>query len=162
MAGPFSEQDVLNAAYDSTTGALKSTPSATDDAAFTPATSKVQPIGFLADETATDSVDEGDAGIARMTLDRRIHTTQAGYSFSALATAATTTVKSGAGQLHMILVTGGTAGTIVVYDNTAGSGTQIANFDSTNAIATYGFNISFATGLTIVAAANTKFTVIYK
>ena len=30
-------------------------------------------VGFLADETATDSVDEGDVGIARMTLDRKIH-----------------------------------------------------------------------------------------
>lgn len=44
-----------------------------DDVAFTPATSKVGAIGFLADETATDSVDEGDIGIARMTLDRLQH-----------------------------------------------------------------------------------------
>ena len=43
----------------------------TDDAAFTVGTTKVQPAGFLADETATDSVDEGDAGAARMTLDRK-------------------------------------------------------------------------------------------
>ncbi len=42
-----------------------------DDAAFTVATSKVFAAGFLADETSTDSVDEGDAGIARMTLDRK-------------------------------------------------------------------------------------------
>jgi hypothetical protein len=43
-----------------------------DDAAFTPATSKVMVAGFQADETATDSVDEGDAGAARMTLDRKV------------------------------------------------------------------------------------------
>lgn len=42
-----------------------------DDAAFTPGTSRVQPAAFLADETAADSVDEGDAGIARMSLDRK-------------------------------------------------------------------------------------------
>lgn len=42
-----------------------------DDAAFTPATSSVNMAGFQADETATDSVDEGDAGAARMTLDRK-------------------------------------------------------------------------------------------
>lgn len=42
-----------------------------DDAAFTPATSKVVAVGFLADETATDSVNEGDGGAARMTLDRK-------------------------------------------------------------------------------------------
>lgn len=43
-----------------------------DDAAFTPATSSVMMAGFEADETATDSVDEGDAGAARMTLDRKL------------------------------------------------------------------------------------------
>lgn len=49
----------------------------TDDAAFTPATSKVTVAGYQADETATDSVDEGDAGAARMTLDRKqIHNPQ--------------------------------------------------------------------------------------
>jgi hypothetical protein len=45
-----------------------------DDAAFTPGTSRVVPIGFQADETATDSVDEGDAGTPRMTLDRKVIT----------------------------------------------------------------------------------------
>lgn len=43
----------------------------TDDAAFTPATDEVAMAGFFADETSTDSVDEGDAGAARMTLDRK-------------------------------------------------------------------------------------------
>jgi hypothetical protein len=42
-----------------------------DDAAFTPATSSVMMAGFEVDDTATDSVDEGDAGAARMTADRR-------------------------------------------------------------------------------------------
>ena len=43
-----------------------------DDAAFTVGTTKVQPAGFFANETATDSVNEGDAGAARMTLDRKM------------------------------------------------------------------------------------------
>jgi hypothetical protein len=43
----------------------------TDDAAFTPGTSKVAAIGLQADETATDSVNEGDVGCPRMTLDRK-------------------------------------------------------------------------------------------
>jgi hypothetical protein len=43
-----------------------------DDAAFTPATTKVMMAGFQADEASTDSVDEGDAGAARMTLDRKV------------------------------------------------------------------------------------------
>jgi hypothetical protein len=42
-----------------------------DDAAFTPGTSKVMPVGFEADEASIDSVDEGDVGAARMTLDRK-------------------------------------------------------------------------------------------
>jgi hypothetical protein len=46
-----------------------------DDAAFAPASSGVHVAGFFADETATDSVDEGDAGAARMTLDRKQITT---------------------------------------------------------------------------------------
>lgn len=42
-----------------------------DDAAFTPATTGVHMAGFTADESSTDSVDEGDGGAARMTLDRK-------------------------------------------------------------------------------------------
>jgi hypothetical protein len=42
-----------------------------DDAAFTVGTTEVNPAGYLADETATDSVDEGDIGAPRMTLNRR-------------------------------------------------------------------------------------------
>lgn len=42
-----------------------------DDAAFTVGTSETVPVGYLADETSPDSVDEGDMGAARMTLDRK-------------------------------------------------------------------------------------------
>lgn len=42
-----------------------------DDAAFTVGTSSVGAVGMLADETTPDSVDEGDIGIPRMTLDRK-------------------------------------------------------------------------------------------
>jgi hypothetical protein len=42
-----------------------------DDSAFTPATDYVGVAGFFADETAPDSVNEGDIGAARMTLDRK-------------------------------------------------------------------------------------------
>lgn len=43
----------------------------TDDGTFTPATSKVNAVGYFADETSTDSVDEGDVGAPRMTLNRQ-------------------------------------------------------------------------------------------
>jgi hypothetical protein len=78
-----------------------------DDVAFTPGTSEVLPIGFQADETATDSVNEGDAGAARMTLDRKqIITlqphTQGGLSiFRSLDLDETEEdVKTSAGQLY--------------------------------------------------------------
>lgn len=54
-------------------GALwsRSTGELADDAAFTPATSRVFPVGYFADETSTDSVDEGDVGAPRMSLNRQ-------------------------------------------------------------------------------------------
>jgi len=42
-----------------------------DDAAFTPAVSSVNMSGYFVDETATDSLDEGDGGAARITADRK-------------------------------------------------------------------------------------------
>lgn len=45
-----------------------------DDSAFVVGTGTVGVVGFLADETATDSVDEGDVGAPRMSLDRRVLT----------------------------------------------------------------------------------------
>jgi hypothetical protein len=85
----------------------------TDDAAFTPATSKVGVIGLQADETGTDSVDEGDAGAPRMTLDRKqIVTVQphtqgglstfmaSGSDGSSILVATAQAVKASAGQLY--------------------------------------------------------------
>lgn len=76
-----------------------------------------------------------------------------------IITATTTTIKTGAGVLHSITVEGGTAGTITVYDNTAASGTKLADFSSTNALATYLLDVAFATGLTVVTSAATSLTV---
>lgn len=76
-----------------------------------------------------------------------------------ISTATTTVCKTGTGLLHTLTVTGGTAGTIIGYDNTAASGTILFSFDSTNALATYTFDVSFAIGLTIITSAATKMTV---
>ena len=46
-----------------------------DDAAFTPGTDPVDMIGATFDDTAPDSVDEGDGGALRMTAERGLHTT---------------------------------------------------------------------------------------
>lgn len=83
----------------------------TDDAAFTPGTSKVAAIGMQADETATDSVDEGDIGCPRMTLDRKQivtdlpHTAGGLTSHKTVSAASTnaTSVKNSAGQLYEIM-----------------------------------------------------------
>lgn len=79
-----------------------------DDAAFTPATSKVLAVGLQADETATDSVDEGDIGCPRITLDRKQivadypHTAGGCSAYSALSTGAVLAaqIKGSAGQLY--------------------------------------------------------------
>ncbi len=44
-----------------------------DDAAFTPATTKVMMAGFEFDDTTPDSVNEGDAGAARMSANRNVY-----------------------------------------------------------------------------------------
>ena len=76
-----------------------------------------------------------------------------------ISTATTTVCKTGAGLLNTVTVQGGTAGTIIGYDNTAASGTILFSFSSTNALATYTFNVSFAIGLTVVTSAATQLTI---
>jgi len=49
----------------------------TDDAAFTPGTSKVAVIGAQCDDDSTDLVDEGDAGALRMTKERKLRSVAA-------------------------------------------------------------------------------------
>jgi hypothetical protein len=84
-----------------------------DDAAFTPATSKIVMAGFEADESSTDSVDEGDGGAARMTLDRKQIVTVAPHTAggclialmssadgSTALTNAAQAIKASAGQLY--------------------------------------------------------------
>lgn len=85
-----------------------------------------------------------------------------GYNPTYISTATTTVVKTGSGVIGSVTVTGGAAGTIVIYDNTAASGTIIASFDSTAALATYLRDKTFTTGLTIVTSAATKITVAWR
>lgn len=99
-----------------------------DDAAFTPGTSKVNVIGFQADEVSTDSVDEGDAGAARMTLDRKQittpqpHTTGGLSIFRSLDIDETEEdVKTSAGQVYGLIFTNTTTTTrwLKFYNATA-------------------------------------------
>ncbi len=90
-----------------------------------------------------------------------------GWTAAHISTATTTTVKSGAGVLHRIVI--GTivgAATITVYDNTAGSGTVIGVLTLPAAGAgdmpdSLEFNVAFATGLTLVTSGATDLTVAY-
>lgn len=105
-----------------------------DDAAFTPGTSRVVPIAMQADETATDSVDEGDAGCPRITLDRKqivtqyVHAAAGGHSpFRSLDCDETEDeVKASAGKLFWIHAMNLTAAVVYlkVYNNTA-AGTTV-------------------------------------
>jgi hypothetical protein len=87
-----------------------------------------------------------------------------GHSYVNITTNATTTVKSGAGTLHSIVVNNPaditvTKLTMTIYDNTAGSGTKIGTVTvpllTTGEPFTIMYNSGFGTGLTIVTAGPT-------
>lgn len=84
------------------------------------------------------------------------------YSYARISTATTTTVKSGAGFLHTLTVSSTAAGTITIYDNTAGSGTIIAQLKASIAEQTFIYDVSFSSGLTIVTGAASGLTVSYR
>lgn len=46
-----------------------------DDAAFTPGTTAITPMGALFDDVTPDSVNEGDGGVPRMSANRNLYTT---------------------------------------------------------------------------------------
>lgn len=83
------------------------------------------------------------------------------YAYKAIAEAATTAVKNGSGFLHTITVTGGTAGTIKVYDTLSGTTSKFIDFSSTNALATYTFDVAFSSGCSVVTGSATTLTVSY-
>lgn len=103
-----------------------------DDNAFTPGTTKVSMAGFQADETSTDSVDEGDGGAARMTLDRKVivtpqpHTAGGLSIFRSLDIDETEEdVKTSAGQVYGVWITNTATSTRFVkfYNATAANTT---------------------------------------
>lgn len=146
--------------------------SVADDAAFTPGTTRVNPAGFLADETATDSVDEGDAGAARMTLDRKMIVTPQPHSAGGLSIfrsidldeGTLEVVKASAGAVYGMWVANLATATrfIKFYDatsGTAGTGTPVITIpipgnsvdDVTGNFGPGGMGIQFATGISVGA-----------
>lgn len=143
-----------------------------DDAAFTPGTTRVNPVGFLADETATDSVDEGDAGAARMTLDRKQIVTPEPHSAGGLSIfrsidldeGTLEVVKASPGCVYGMWVSNLATATrfIKFYDatsGTAGTGTPVitlavpgnATDDVSGNFGPGGMGVTFATGICVGA-----------
>lgn len=144
-----------------------------DDAAFTPGTSKVAVVAAQADEASTDSVDEGDAGALRMTLDRKLivtpqpHTAGGLSIFRSLDLDETEEeVKASAGQVYAAWVTNLATTTryLKFYNATAanvtvGSTTPVitipipgnATDDISAVLAAGGYGIAFDTAITVAA-----------
>lgn len=145
-----------------------------DDAGFTPATSSVMMAGYQADETGTDSVDEGDAGAGRMTLDRKQITTPQPHTAGGLSIfrsldldeGTCEIVKNSPGNVYGFIITNLATSIryIKFYDatsGTVGTGTPAmtvpvpgnATDDTTLVFNQGGMGITFATG--IVCGAST-------
>jgi hypothetical protein len=124
-----------------------------EDAAAASGDTGVFGLGVRNDALATPTSTDGD--YSQFSVDARgaQFVNPAAFTYSNISTAATTTVKSGAGFLHAISLNskGTVASTITVYDNTTGSGTKIGTIDSLNPLSSiFILDIAFATGLTIV------------
>lgn len=91
-----------------------------------------------------------------------------GSPYNNITTATTTVVKSGAGVLHKLIInTAIASATITLYDNTAASGTKIGTITLPAVITGLSlidliYDLSFATGLTVVTSGLTDLTVIYR
>jgi hypothetical protein len=71
------------------------------------------------------------------------------FTYQALVSLVTLTVKTGSGFLNAITVGGYSGPTIEIYDSTTASGTLIGRLVSSVPPATYSFNTTFSTGLTL-------------
>lgn len=133
----------------------------TDDSAFMPGTSKVNVAGYMADETSTDSIDEGDVGVARMTLDRKVvvsqyaHTAGGATPYVLISASSTnaTSLKASAGQIYSIQVfnTNASARYLKLYNKasapTVGSDTPVKTILIPGASAGAGASISVNVGI---------------
>ena len=84
------------------------------------------------------------------------------FDYKYLDTAATTQVHTGHCTLHSIVIGTTAAGSIKVIDGTSGTTANVATLKSNIAEGTYLFDCVMGSGIRIVAAANSIFTVIYK
>lgn len=144
-------------------------PVITDDGTFTPGATKVMMLGFEADETSTDSVDEGDAGAARMTLDRKQivtvqpHTAGGLSVFNATSSDGSTAltnsaqaIKASAGQVYgWYIYNPNSSAQFVQFYNTAAASVTVG---TTNPLfmltipASAAANVEFTNGITFTNA----------
>jgi hypothetical protein len=144
-------------------GALS--PMFADDVAFTPGTSVAFAVGGQADETSTDSVDEGDFGAFRISLDRLLYTRMADpcsggatklYLPFDITTATTTEITpslAGASTHYYIcalnILTTAANNVNLVDDNTDGCGSVTASLISTGLAAGDGWGFAANGGLAL-------------
>jgi hypothetical protein len=81
-----------------------------------------------------------------------VPTVLSGLTYAHISAATTTTVKSGAGVLHLINVgsLGTVASTATIYDNTTATGTVIGILNTLTLSGPFQYDVAFSTGLTIV------------
>jgi len=70
-------------------------------------------------------------------------------------------LKTGAGLLYRVVLLDN-AGTVTVYDNTAGSGTLLGSIDGTAGSGTLEFSATYNVGLTVVTGGGAKATIVYE
>lgn len=73
-----------------------------------------------------------------------------------------TTVKSGSGRLHGIILAQNSGTTVTIYNNTAASGTIITEFTAQASTFLGPLGIEFSTGLTVDLSASDRITIIYQ
>lgn len=143
-----------------------------DEGTFTPGADGVAVLGGTADETATDSVTEGQAGAARITLDRKLITSPYPHTAGGLAIHRSIdldegtgeVVKASAGQVYAMWVTNtATATRFIKFYNatscTMGTGTPVITIgipgnssdDIAGSFGPGGMGIAFSTGICVGA-----------
>jgi hypothetical protein len=94
---------------------------------------------------------------------------QTNHNYTNIAGAATTDIKDGPGRLHKIIINGGTAGDITIYDeNSTGTTTKIGTITeemiylaSNYAVSVFPYDCDFKEGLRITTEKATDITVIW-
>lgn len=115
-----------------------------DDAAFTPGTSDVSPAGFVFDDVAPDSVNEGDVGAGRMSANRNQYVTlrdaagnERGANISANNELATTIGAAGV-VMTVFDYTNSNAAGVVIVDPATGDALTLATDVTEDAAETAG------------------------